>query len=107
MIFSSGVIKLNKMNFNGFNTGKNIQSTQNKTTENVQAQNNPSPNTYHNKHQSENKVNQNSFAANLLRNFFTGQKADNDKIIVILLIILLAREGADLKLLIALGYIIM
>lgn len=34
-------------------------------------------------------------------------KLDSDKIIVILMIIMLAREGADLKLLLALGYIIM
>ena len=34
-------------------------------------------------------------------------KLDNDKIIIIALIVILAKEGADLKLLLALGYILM
>ncbi len=42
----------------------------------------------------------------LLNNIGIG-KLDNDKIIIILMIIILAREGADLKLLLALGYILM
>lgn len=50
---------------------------------------------------------QNNPINTLLSGLFTGGKIDNDKIIIILLIILLAREGADLKLLIALGYILM
>lgn len=44
---------------------------------------------------------------NLLSGFFTDGKPDNDKIIIIALIVILAREGADLKLLLALGYILM
>lgn len=43
----------------------------------------------------------------LLSGFFTDGKPDNDKIIIIALIVILAREGADLKLLLALGYILM
>lgn len=41
----------------------------------------------------------------ILENFFPGMDLDNDKILVILLIILLSREGADIKLLLALGYL--
>lgn len=36
-----------------------------------------------------------------------GIKLDEDRIILVILIILLAREGADLKLLLALGYLLM
>lgn len=43
----------------------------------------------------------------LLSGFFTDGRPDNDKIIIIALIVILAREGADLKLLLALGYILM
>lgn len=43
----------------------------------------------------------------LFSGLFSDGKLDNDKIIIIILIIILAREGADLKLLLALGYIIM
>ncbi len=43
----------------------------------------------------------------LLSGFFTDGKPDNDKIIIIALIVILAREGADIKLLLALGYILM
>lgn len=45
--------------------------------------------------------------SSLLSGFFTDGKPDNDKIIIIALIVILAREGADLKLLLALGYILM
>lgn len=41
----------------------------------------------------------------ILESFFPGMDLDNDKIIIILLIILLSREGADIKLLLALGYL--
>lgn len=44
---------------------------------------------------------------NLLSGFFSDGRLDNDKIILIALIVLLAREGADIKLLLALGYILM
>lgn len=43
----------------------------------------------------------------LLSGFLSDGKIDNDKIIIIALIFILAKEGADLKLLIALGYILM
>ncbi len=43
----------------------------------------------------------------LFSKLFSGGKMDNDKFIIIILIIILAKEGVDLKLLIALGYIIM
>lgn len=43
----------------------------------------------------------------LFSGIFSNGKIDNDKLIIIMLIIILAKEGADLKLLIALGYIIM
>ena len=43
----------------------------------------------------------------LLSGFFNDGRPDNDKIIIIALIVILAREGADLKLLLALGYILM
>ncbi len=43
----------------------------------------------------------------LLSGFFRDGKVDNEKVIIIALIVILAREGADLKLLIALGYILM
>lgn len=42
----------------------------------------------------------------LFSNFFSGGKIDSDKLIIILLIFILAKEGADLKLLLALGYIL-
>lgn len=44
---------------------------------------------------------------NLFSGLFSGEKMDSDKLILILLIFVLAKEGADLKLLIALGYILM
>lgn len=43
----------------------------------------------------------------LLSGIFPDGKLDNDKIIIIALIVILAKEGADLKLLLALGYILM
>jgi hypothetical protein len=43
----------------------------------------------------------------LLSGIFSDGKIDNDKIIIIALIVLLAKEGADIKLLMALGYILM
>lgn len=43
----------------------------------------------------------------ILSGLFSGEKIDNDKFIIIILIVILAKEGVDLKLLIALGYIIM
>lgn len=43
----------------------------------------------------------------LFTKLFSGGKIDNDKFIIIILIVILAKEGVDLKLLIALGYIIM
>ena len=49
---------------------------------------------------SENPIN------SLFSNFFSGGKMDSDKLIIILLIFILAKEGADLKLLLALGYIL-
>ncbi len=42
----------------------------------------------------------------ILKNIFDG-KIDNDKLIIIALMILLAKEGADIKLIIALGYILL
>ena len=42
----------------------------------------------------------------LLSNLFSGGKLDSDKLIILILIAILAKEGVDLKLLIALGYII-
>ena len=50
--------------------------------------------------------NNNNPLTGLLSGIFSGNKIDNDKLIIILLIVILAKEGADLKLLIALGYII-
>lgn len=44
---------------------------------------------------------------NPLSAIFGSGKPDNDKIIIIALIVILAREGADIKLLLALGYILM
>ena len=49
-------------------------------------------------------------ADGLLKNLGIGGingKFDNDTIIIVLMIIILAKEGADLKLLLALGYILM
>lgn len=43
----------------------------------------------------------------LLGNLLPGIRIDQDKIIIVMLIILLARDGADIKLLIALGYLLM
>ena len=43
----------------------------------------------------------------LLDNFFPNLHLDEDKIIIIMLIILLARSGSDIKLLLALGYLLM
>lgn len=43
----------------------------------------------------------------LLSGLFSDGKPDADKIIIIALILLLAREGTDLTLLMALGYILM
>ncbi|MBQ8435968.1 MAG: hypothetical protein IJX24_08200 [Oscillospiraceae bacterium] len=45
--------------------------------------------------------------SNIFSGLFSGGRMDNDRLIIIMLIIMLAREGADLKLLIALGYILM
>lgn len=50
---------------------------------------------------------QNSNSNNILSGLFSNGKLDNDKILIIALIIILAKEGADLKLLLALGYILM
>ncbi len=44
--------------------------------------------------------------SSLLSEFLGGGKLDSDKIIIIALIFILAREGADIKLLLALGYIL-
>lgn len=44
---------------------------------------------------------------NLFSGLFSGEKMDSDRLMLILLIFVLAKEGADLKLLIALGYILM
>lgn len=47
-------------------------------------------------------------AGGLLKNLgISDGKFDSDKMVIILMIIILAREGADLKLLLALGYILM
>ncbi len=43
----------------------------------------------------------------MLSNFLSGGTLDSDKFIIIILIVILAKEGVDLKLLLALGYIIM
>lgn len=43
----------------------------------------------------------------ILSDIFGGGKLDSDKIILIALIFILAREGTDIKLLMALGYILM
>ena len=45
--------------------------------------------------------------SDLLSGLLSKGSLDSDKIIIIILIVILAREGADLKLLIALGYVIM
>ncbi|MBE6845173.1 MAG: hypothetical protein E7508_05580 [Ruminococcus sp.] len=45
--------------------------------------------------------------SSMLSGLFSGGRIDSDRLIIIMLIIMLAREGADLKLLIALGYILM
>lgn len=42
----------------------------------------------------------------LLRNIF-GEKLDSDKLLIAVLILILAKDGADKKLLIALGYILL
>ena len=47
------------------------------------------------------------FLDGILSRLGIGGSLDSDKIVIILLIIILAREGADLKLLLALGYILM
>lgn len=58
-------------------------------------------------HENEYENNNSSPIGGLLDGFLgDGKKIDQDKIIIIMLIILLARQGADLKLLLALGYII-
>lgn len=49
----------------------------------------------------------NAMAKNPFSALFSDGKADSDKIIIIVLILILAREGADIKLLLALGYILM
>ncbi len=43
----------------------------------------------------------------ILSGIFSDGRIDSDKLIIIMLIVILAKEGADLKLLIALGYILM
>lgn len=45
--------------------------------------------------------------SNPLVGLFGNGKPDNDKILIIALIVILAKEGADIKLLLALGYILM
>lgn len=59
-------------------------------------------------YENEHKNNNSNPIGGLLDGFLgDGKKVDQDKIIIIMLIILLARQGADIKLLLALGYIIM
>ena len=44
---------------------------------------------------------------NILSGVFSDGRIDSDRLMLIMLIVILAKEGADLKLLIALGYILM
>lgn len=86
---------------------------------NVQARENPtvSSETFVKNDESKNNFNKTSSSVSyknnsnplngLLSGIFTDGKLDNDKIIIIALIFILAKEGADLKLLISLGYILM
>ena len=83
---------------------REMHSQINKSEMKVQAEKNECNKAQKNK-PSENKWNSDS--KNLFSNLFSDAKLDNDKIILIILIIFLAREGTDLKLLIALGYILM
>ncbi|MGN0613265.1 MAG: hypothetical protein ACI4JB_05125 [Porcipelethomonas sp.] len=74
----------------------------------VQAGNTPHIEKEHNQTHKGNMQKNNSNPLNgLLSGLFSQGKMDNDKMIIIFLIVMLAREGADLKLLAALGYILM
>lgn len=45
-------------------------------------------------------------AGGLLSSFFGGKKPDSERLLLIFLLIMLAREDADIKLLIAVGYLL-
>lgn len=57
-------------------------------------------------HEHKSKNTSNPFSG-LLSGLFSDGKPDADKFIIIAMILLLAKEGADLTLLLALGYILM
>ncbi len=56
---------------------------------------------------SDNNKKQSNNLNSIFSSLFSNGKPDNDKILIIALIIILAKEGADVKLLLALGYILM
>lgn len=91
----------------GYNKN-NVQARENPTVSSETFTKNEDSKNNHNKSSSSVSYKNNSNPLNgLLSGIFTDGKIDNDKIIIIALIFILAKEGADLKLLISLGYILM
>lgn len=80
----------------------NVQAQDDKQSEKVLPENAKEEHSEQSKHTQERRVKNNP-----LTGIFGSGKPDNDKIIIIALIVILAREGADIKLLLALGYILM
>jgi hypothetical protein len=107
----------NRQNFNSMKQEavRNAQEMHKRTAETPEnkTSSNDKPPVNNTKNFSEQKKNMNSggilgFADGIFDSLGISKgKTDSDKIMIVLMIIILAREGADLKLLIALGYILM
>ncbi len=89
---------------NGKNNQKNPNEKNSNSCEEKSEQHTENNNSQHYE-KKESKASADSMS-NLISGLFQGGKIDNDKLIIIFLIIFLAKEGVDLKLLIALGYIL-
>lgn len=94
------------------NSAQNIHHKQSCETNNIPHRNKEGPKSQATKSQQTEKSDCKSQKSsnpigNLLSGLFSDGKIDNDRVIIIILIIILAKNGADLKLLIALGYILM
>ena len=94
--------EINSMRNDALRRTREMHSRANNENYNVQAESFQLPT---NANESEQK-NKDPFS-DLLSGLLSNGSLDSDKIIIIILIVILAREGADLKLLIALGYVIM
>ena len=94
--------EINSMRNDALRRTREMHSRANNENYNVQAEYFPP----HSAADEKDKKNKDPFS-DLLSGLLSKGSLDSDKIIIIILIVILAREGADLKLLIALGYVIM